>query len=111
MTHYLLAAVLFILIWYGLMEAWPLLAGPSLSIESPQDGAPFSDGIVEIRGTALRVALLTLNGASVLHDEQGLFKTTLTFPRGASILTIIATDRFGRTVTATRSIFVPATNN
>lgn len=107
MTRYLLAAVLFILVWYGLIKAWPLLAGPSLSIESPQDSASFPIGIVEIRGTALRIALLTLNGAPVLRDEQGFFEMTLTFPRGASILTFVATDRFGRTVTATRSIFVP----
>jgi len=111
MTRYLLVITLFILVSYGLVEAWPLITGPSLSIESPKDGEPFQDGIVTVRGQASRVALLSLNGAPVLHDEQGYFETTLTFPRGASILTLIATDRFGRTVTATRSIFVPTTNN
>jgi hypothetical protein len=107
MTRYLLSAVLTILIGYGLIEAWPLLAGPALSIVSPTDNAPFPSGIVSIRGSAPRAAQLSLNGAPVLHDQGGGFSSTLTFPRGGSILTFVATDRFGRTVTATRSIFVP----
>ena len=107
MTRYLLAVVLFLLISYGLIEAWPLLLGPSLSVESPRDGAPFPDGIVAIRGKADRIARLSLNGAPVLHGEDGTFETTLTFPHGGSILTFIATDRFGRRITTTRTIFVP----
>ena len=107
MTRYLIALVLLVLIGYGLIEAWPLLAGPSLSILSPAQNAPYPGGIVNIRGTAGRAASLTLNGTSVLHDQNGDFSSTLTFPRGGSILTFVVTDRFGRTVTATRSIFVP----
>lgn len=111
MTRYLLAIVLLALVGYGLIEAWPLLAGPSLSIESPEENASFPDGIVTITGKASRIALLSLDGASVLHDKDGAFSTTLTFPHGASILTFVATDRFGRHVSVTRSIFVPITTN
>ncbi|KKU80823.1 MAG: hypothetical protein UY07_C0032G0007, partial [Parcubacteria group bacterium GW2011_GWA1_47_8] len=35
MTRYLIALVLCVLVGYGLVEAWPLLAGPSLSVTSP----------------------------------------------------------------------------
>jgi len=111
MTRYLLAAVLFLLVVYGLVEAWPLIAGPTLVIESPRDGAPFPGGIVTVRGHAARVALLTLDGAPLLHDENGAFSSTLTFPHGESILTFVATDRFARRVTTTRTIFVPLTPN
>lgn len=107
MTKYLLAAVLLVLGGYGLIEAWPLVAGPGLSISSPAEHASFLGGIVDIRGEAARAAQLTLNGAPVLRDQDGSFSSTLTFPRGGSILTFVATDRFGRTVRATRSIFVP----
>lgn len=106
MTKYLIALVLFILISYGLFEAWPLIVGPSLSIESPQNEQTFPDGIVTVKGRALRIALLTLDGASMLHDKDGVFSKALIFPRGESILTFVATDRFGRHVTITRSIFV-----
>ena len=107
MTKYLLAIVLCILVGYGLVEAWPLLSGPALVIDAPADMTPFPEGIVSVRGPAARAAELTLNGAPLLHDQDGNFSSTLTFPRGGSILTFVATDRFGRTVTATRSIFVP----
>jgi hypothetical protein len=107
MTRYLLATVLFLLVGYGLMEAWPLILGPSLRIDSPRDGAPFPEGLVTVRGKAERIAMLSLDGTPVTRDEDGSFETTLTFPHGGSILTFIATDRFGGRVTVTRSIYVP----
>ena len=107
MIRYLLAPVLLMLVGYGLIEAWPLLAGPSLLIVSPIDNASYPGGIVSIEGKAARAAALMLDGAQILHDQNGDFSSTLTFSRGGSILTFVATDRFGRTVTATRSIFVP----
>lgn len=110
MTRHLILLVLVVLFGYGSIEAWPLLAGPSLSIVSPEQNASYPDGIVHIRGNAARAAQLTLNGATVLRDQNGSFSSTLTFPRGGSILTFVATDRFGRAVTATRSIFVPTNN-
>jgi hypothetical protein len=107
MVRFLIAVVLTLLVGYGLVEAWPLIAGPAISVSSPLNKAAFPGGIVTVSGTASRIALLTLDGAQMLHDKDGSFSSTLTFPRGASILTFVATDRFGRTVTTTRSIFVP----
>ncbi len=107
MTRLLIILVLISIASYGLIEAWPLLAGPILSVTTPRDGESFPGGIVTVAGTASRIAMLSLDGASVLHDENGSFSPTLTFPHGASLLTFVATDRFGRRVTVTRSVFVP----
>jgi hypothetical protein len=107
MTKYFTIALLFALLVYGLREAWPLIVGPSLSIDSPSHNAPFPSGIVVVRGKAIHTAQLILNGAPVLREGNGDFSATLTFPHGNSLLTFIAADRFGRRVTATRSIFVP----
>jgi hypothetical protein len=107
MTKYLIGLILSVLIAYGLMEAWPLMVGPSLTVSEPVEYGSYPGGIVEIRGVAKRVVRLTLNGSPLLHDQEGNFSSTLTFPRGGSILTFVATDRFGRSVTATRSIVVP----
>jgi hypothetical protein len=107
MTRYLIVAVLIALVGYGGIEAWPLLKGPSLVIDSPLNNAAFPGGIVAIQGKAPRAARLSLNGAPLLRDQNGNFSSMLTFPVGGSILTFVATDRFDRTVTATRSIFVP----
>ncbi len=107
MIRYFTLAILTVLIGYGLQEAWPLMAGPTLSIDSPINNASLENGIVTISGKAVRAAEITLNGATVLHKEDGSFSTILTFPHGGSILTFRATDRFGRTLTSTRTIFVP----
>jgi hypothetical protein len=111
MTRYFIGTVLLLLIVYGVAEAWPLIKGPALSLTSPTNNESFPGGIITVSGKAARVALLTLDGSPLLHDQNGDFSSTLTFPEGGSILTFSATDRFGRTVTVTRSIFVPATNN
>ena len=108
MLKYLIGAVLLVLALYGAVKAWPLIAGPSLSVTSPADYASFPDGVVMVEGVATRAATLTLDGAPLLHQENGSFSSTLTFPRGGSILTLVATDRFGRSVTVIRNIFVPA---
>lgn len=92
---------------YGLTRAFPLLTGPSLALATPGADAAYPDGIVSVSGVARRAALLTVNGAPVLHLANGSFEKSFAFPHGGSILTITATDRFGRTVTETRSIFVP----
>ncbi len=107
MTKYVTFAVLISLVSYGLVEAWPLMIGPTLSIESPTNNESSPDGIVTIKGKAERAAELTLDGAPILHEEDGSFSLILTFPRGGSILTFRATDRFGRSLTSTRNIFVP----
>lgn len=107
MTRNLIVLVLSVLVVYGSIEAWPLIKGPTLSIESPTQNAPYPSGVVSVRGQASRAAQLTFNGAPMLRDQEGNFSSMLTFPHGGSILTFVATDRFGRTVTATRSIFVP----
>lgn len=107
MTHSLVFAALFVIIGYGFVEAWPLISGPTLSIHAPKNGASVEGNIATITGKASRIATLTLNGAPLAHDERGNFSSILTFPHGGSILTFVATDRFGRRITTTRTIFVP----
>ena len=107
MTKYLTVAVLILILVYGFIEAWPLIAGPMLSVASPVNNSSFPGGTVVIRGKAARAAQLTLNGSNILHEEDGTFLATRTFPKGGSILTLVAVDRFGRTVTDTRTVFIP----
>lgn len=110
MTKYLIGIALVIVIIYGLIKAWPIMAGPSLLIASPTNNAPFPGGVVSVRGRAERATTVMLNGTPLLHEKNGGFSSTLSFPHGSSILTFVATDRFGRTVTETRTIFIPLEN-
>lgn len=102
-----LLALLVAVAVYGLIEAYPLLSGPTLLIIAPGDGQVEATGVATISGTSLRAVSLTLNGAPLLADQEGHFGATLAYPAGTSILTFVARDRFGRTRTATRTIYVP----
>ena len=107
LSRYIVGAVLTLLVIYGFIEAWPLLAGPSITIASPVDGEAATSSIVVISGTALRVVELRLNGEPLYPDRSGHFSTTLAYARGTSILTFTASDRFGRHISKTRTILVP----
>ena len=107
-TRTVVFAVLAIVVLYGLFEARPLLVGPTLSVTSPTDGEAVPGGVVQVAGTSFRATVLTLDGAPLLANaDTGQFSATLAFPPGTSILTFVARDRFGRSRTTTRTIFVP----
>jgi len=101
----LVSVVLAIVVVYGLIEAYPLIAGPSITLSSPVNGAELTDPVA-IMGIAHRATALTLDGAPLTPDQDGSFSATLAFPAGTSILTLTAHDRFGRTITITRTIVV-----
>ncbi|MBP9816909.1 MAG: hypothetical protein KBD05_02675 [Candidatus Pacebacteria bacterium] len=99
--------VLLLLVLYGAKEAYPLIAGPSIRIDSPIDYATFPDGEVLVSGVASRTETLYLNGGPLLIDQKGNFSTSLTLPQGGAILSVTATDRFGRTRTVRRNVYIP----
>jgi len=102
----LTALILLIVLIYGIHEAIPLLAGPQLSISSPQNGESFDNNFIIISGTAVHTQGVSLDGGPLLTDQTGHFETTLTLPSGGAILTITGTDRFGRSVSEQRTVFV-----
>ncbi len=105
-TRSIAAVFLFALLAYGVVAALPLLSGPVLSIASPHQLELLPDGHMRIEGVAKHTETLWLNGAPLLMDEAGNFAATLTLPSGGAILSLTATDRFGREVTERRSVFV-----
>lgn len=107
MKHPLVGIVIALVAGYGLFEAWPLLSGPRLLVHTPSASERIPGGIVTIAGSEKRAVALTVDGNPVLPDENGTFSETVAFPHGTSILTVTATDRFGRTASETRTLFVP----
>lgn len=100
------AIVLLALLAYGAVAAWPILSGPELVIASPERFASPEGGLVLIEGQARHTETLWLNGAPLLMDERGNFHATLTLPSGGAILSLTATDRFGREITERRSVYI-----
>lgn len=107
MTKQILSLVLVLLLGYGMIEAWPLLSGPSLTVETPTENFSAESGTLALTGRASRAVTLTVNGSPLIATENGDFTAERTLPRGVSLLTFTATDRFGRSRSLTRQIFVP----
>ncbi|MDB5189580.1 MAG: hypothetical protein JWL82_537 [Parcubacteria group bacterium] len=98
---------LLLLAGYGAFKAYPLISGPEVTLASPRDGQTFTDGFVRVEGVSSRTEDLSLDGAPLLIDEAGRFSTVFVLPHGGAILSLTATDRFGKTETVRRTIFVP----
>ena len=107
LTKTLLVAVLILLLGYGALEARGIVLGPSLTLASPAPYATVEGGLLTVSGHESRAVALMLDGSPVLPQENGSFATTLSLPSGGAILTLTATDRFGRSVTRTRTVYVP----
>ena len=86
---------------YGLFETRDLIAGPVIVIEKPENGAVFSDSLIEINGTARNITSISFNGRQIFVDEEGRFSETLLLSYGYNIMTLSAEDKFGRTVSKT----------
>ncbi len=102
-----IATALLVLLGYGATRAWPLVAGPTLAIASPQRHQSIPGARVSIEGIATHTETLWLDGAPLLIDEAGHFSTSLVLPSGGAILSLTATDRFGHEITERRTVFVP----
>lgn len=107
MLRIAILSVLVLLLGYGAFKAAPLLEGPHIVLESPVDGASFPDGFIPVQGTASHTENLSLNGTPLLIDEKGHFSTSLVLPHGGAILSLTATDRFGKSESVSRTILVP----
>lgn len=98
---------LLLLASYGVVKGLPVVLGPEITLSSPTDGQAFEGGLVLVEGVAKRTENLSLNEAVLLIDASGHFSTTLVLPQGGAILSLTATDRFGKSTSLRRTIFVP----
>jgi hypothetical protein len=101
----LITVVLVALIGYGVLEARHLIVGPVISLTVPINYTS-SDGFIEVSGIAHNTESLTVNGNPLPIDEAGRFHDELLLPAGGAILSLTARDRFQRTTTLTRTIYL-----
>jgi hypothetical protein len=88
--------------YYAYFQAHNLILGPSLTLSEEQSQLQH-EMLVELRGVAENVVTLTVNGKPITTNERGVFMHPLVLEQGYTIVTLIATDRYGRTATLTRS--------
>ena len=91
---------------YALFEGRRLIEGPRITITSPRNGSATSSTGVLIAGEAQNISFLTINDKPAFTDESGHFEELLSPPPGYTVLTVAATDRFGRRALQSVSITI-----
>lgn len=87
-----------IVLIYGLFRSRDFLEGPSIVIESPENGATLNQALLSINGQAKHIAFITLNDRQIFVDESGALSEELLLQHGYNVISIKATDRFNRKV-------------
>ncbi len=93
---------------YAYNRTKEFVAGPSIVISSPLDGAVLDGKFVNITGEAQNIAYLSLNGRQIFTNEEGVFDEPLLLYPGYNIISLQANDRFERTVEKSARLMVNA---
>ncbi len=85
-----------IVIIYAFFRILNYARGPAIIITEPENGITTSINTIIIRGQALRINKLTINGNPITTDEQGFWSHEIIVFEGLNKITIVAEDQFGR---------------
>ncbi len=96
---YGIGILLLVAILYGGFRAYPLLAGPKITLYAPHDGDIVASSTFQISGQVLRAKEITVQGRPITIDTEGRFTETLVPVSPYTIIVINATDAYGATVT------------
>lgn len=94
----LLFVLIALFVIYFIYEARNLFYGLSVTINYPPDGIALQRSMIPVEGTVKNASFVMLNGRKIYTDESGRFREELILAPGINILTLEATDRFGKTV-------------
>ncbi|MBI5620697.1 helix-turn-helix domain-containing protein [Candidatus Gottesmanbacteria bacterium] len=102
-----------ILLFSGLVIAFLVYLGiqyrqlqypPEIVIDTPREASIVMTKKIEVLGNTDSDATVTVNGISVLVRTDGKFFDQVTLEPGANTITVIATSRYGKMSTVTRSV-------
>ena len=83
-----------IILDYSLFQAWKLISGPIVDIYTPQNGATYSQTLIEIDGRARNISYINLNDRPIFTDKDGYFKEKLLLSPGLNVIKLDARDKF-----------------
>ena len=91
-----IALLAIVIVGYSLFQASKLISGPIIDIYTPQNGATYSQILIEINGRARNIAFINLNNRPIFTDKNGYFKEQLLLSPGYNIIKLDAKDKFGK---------------
>lgn len=95
LKYSILAIGITLFIGYVVFQARFLIIGPYVILD---DIATIqTNRVVELSGLATNIIGITLNGRPIYTDKNGYFKETVILENGYTVVTVVGTDRYGRT--------------
>ncbi len=88
-----------LIIGYAIWQSRDLLFGIRLKVIGITDGESFHDSVVTISGTSYHAVKVTIQDSVVPVSEKGDYTGTIALLPGYNIVSVSATDRFGKTIT------------
>ena len=81
---------------------------PTLTLTNPVDGLITNKAALVVSGktddVTSKPVIVTVNGASVTVNSDGSFSKEITLVSGSNTITVVATDKAGKTTTVTRKV-------
>ena len=77
-------------------EIQKIVFGPKIEVLFPKNGSLVSNSMTEVSGIAKNIKDISLNDRKIFIDEQGNFKENLLLSYGYNVITIKASDKFGK---------------
>ncbi len=90
-----------VIVFYAYYQSRSIIAGPTITLYSPQDGEIAPTALVHVRGKAERANELTLDGRVIFIDLAGNFNEELLLFSGYNIIELAAKDTDGREIKKT----------
>jgi cytoskeletal protein RodZ len=100
----LLSIFLLFFAGYFLYQYRTLQFPPKLEISSPKENFETIESRVEVIGSTDSDATVSVQGVSVLVRDDGKFFDQVTLEKDETMITIIATSRYGKSTTVTRTV-------
>jgi hypothetical protein len=94
-----------IIIGYGIWRSRDLLFGIKLTATGISDGMTTTESLLDFSGTAHHANGITVNGETVPLSGDGEWHDTIALLDGYNVVTVTATDRFGRTISKTYRVY------
>ncbi len=93
----IISIITLILISYAYFTSHNFINGPKIIVIEPISGSSITTSSMTLKGTALRIKDISLNGRPILIDEKGNFNEVLVLSPGYNVSLLSAHDKFGRT--------------
>ena len=91
-----IVVLLIVVIVYSIFQAYKLISGPIIDVYTPQNGAVYSQTLIEIQGRARNIAYINLNDRKMFTDKDGYFSEKFLLSPGYNIIKLDAKDKFGK---------------